>query len=76
MDIKIKHVYGASEQSAAGFSLQHPSSPDGDDGRVCTATITDAPSSAAALTAINQTVFPSGLKSCNYSNLGIGRIVR
>jgi len=76
MDVKIKHVYGDSEDAAQAYYPQHPRAKDGDDGRVITATIRNAPSVADAVRAANESIFVSRLHSCDYSELGAGRIVR
>lgn len=77
MNVKIKHVYGGTNENAAmNYALQNPNMADGDDGRVITATIFNAPSAEAAITAANSSVFVGKLKSVDFSQLGPGKIVR
>lgn len=76
MNVKIKHIYGCTESVATRFSLQNSSVPDGDDGRVITATIFNAPSKREALEAANFCVFFPKLRSIGYSRLYKGRIIR
>ena len=75
MDVKIKHNY-SNAASALNFSLQNPGVPDGDNGRVITATVYDAPKHFLALFNANRTVFVNGLHSCSYADLGLGKIIR
>ena len=75
MNVKIKHNY-SNGASSMNFSLQHPNCSDGDDGRVITATIYNAPSAAKALHASRIVIFFPKLKSCDYSQLKPGRIFR
>lgn len=76
MDAKIKHVYGRTEDAAICYSPQNPTMPDGDDGIVITATIFNAPSLAAALIAANATAFWPKLVSCDFADLGSGKIIK
>ena len=75
MNVKIKHVYGETEDAAMRYSAQNPLAPDGDDGRVVTATVRNAPSVQAAIKAANDSVFVGKLHSVDYAVLGSGRIV-
>jgi len=75
MNVKIKHVYNKSINASMYYSLQHPSMKDGDDGAVMTATIYNAPSPEDALHQVNKTIFVNKLCSCDYDELGPGRIV-
>jgi hypothetical protein len=76
MNIKIKHVYNRATNTSMYYSLQHPSMADGDDGSVITATIRNAPSPEDALHQVNKTTFVGKLHSCDYNELGPGRIVK
>ncbi len=76
MNVKVKHVFGDTEIAAGQYSPQHPYVADGNDGRVITATIRNAPSVTLALMAANNVIFLQGLRSVDFSDLRPGALIR